>query len=122
MAYFFSLRGWLEVEPDKFDCVTEVIKSLKKKYSKDTKFGLYIQGWTWSESAVNWTRYLFYGADVTYEGLEFFQNILNNIIQAGSGLSGYFHAQGEDGDRNYTFIVTDDDLQFEEDDLKVAIS
>ncbi|MCP4349973.1 MAG: hypothetical protein GY795_31210 [Desulfobacterales bacterium] len=76
MAYFFSLRGWLEVEPDKFDCVTEVIKSLKKKYSKDTKFGLYIQGWTWSESAVNWTRYLFYGADVTYEGLEFFQDIL----------------------------------------------
>jgi len=122
MAYFYSLRGWLEAEPDNFEHIAELIKSRQKSYSEDTKTGLYLRGWTWSETPVNWTRYFFYGADVTRDGLELFQNLLKDIMQAGSNLSGYFHAQGEDGERNYMFRITDDELYFEEDDPKVAIT
>ncbi len=45
-------------------------------------------------------------------------------MQTGSNLSGYFHAQREDGERNYMFRIVDDELHFEEeeDDLKVAMT
>jgi len=62
MAYFYSLRGWLEVEPDNFPQVM------------------------------------------------------------GLNLSGYFHAQGEDGEENIVYNLTDDFLHVEEDVPKVEIT
>ena len=48
MAYFYSLRGWLEAEPDNFEKIVQVIKSLQKNYSENTKPGLYMRCWTWT--------------------------------------------------------------------------
>ncbi|BAZ14951.1 hypothetical protein NIES4071_68210 [Calothrix sp. NIES-4071] len=50
MSYFFSLRGWLEVEPEKFDKATQLIESLQRTYEQDTKIGLYLQGWSWNRN------------------------------------------------------------------------
>jgi hypothetical protein len=66
LAYFYSVRGWLEVEPDNFASAIAVVKSLQSSYPKNTKIGLYLQDWCWQETPVNWTRYLFEGADVTF--------------------------------------------------------
>jgi hypothetical protein len=76
MAYYYSLRGWLEIEPENFSNAVQMLKSLKKQYESEPKFSLYLKGWCWSETNINWTRYLFYGADVTEEGLTFFKNML----------------------------------------------
>ncbi|MDJ0736317.1 MAG: hypothetical protein QNJ47_20010 [Nostocaceae cyanobacterium] len=122
MAYFYSLRGWLEVEPDNFASVVEVIKSLKESYSTNTKKGLYLQGWCWNEQPINWTSYIFYGADVTEEGLDLFQDTLNKLIRLKLNLSGYFHAQGEDGEKNLIYQVTDDNLMVEVGSVAVAVS
>lgn len=65
-AYFSSVRGWLEVESDNFASAIAVVKSLQSSYPKNTKIALYLQDWCWQETPVNWTRYLFYGADVTF--------------------------------------------------------
>lgn len=122
MAYFYSLRGWLEVEPDNFDSAINVVKTLQLSSAQDTKIGLYLQGWCWSEASVNWTRYLFYGADVTEDGLELFENTLNKLTAMNLNLSGYFHAQGEDNERNLIYKVTDDNLKREEGGILVVVT
>ena len=122
MAYFYALRGWLEVEPDNFSKIIEVVQSLQSSYPKDTKQGLYLQGWCWRETPINWTHYLFYGADVTDEGIDLFENTLHKLTAMGLNLSGYFHAQGEDGERNLIYQVTDDTLRIEEASILVAVT
>ena len=114
MAYYYSLRGWLELEPENFSHTIGLLKSLQKHYENDPKSNLYLKGWCWSETDMNWTRYLFYGADVTFEGLKFFKKILAQIADSGLNLTGYFHAQGEDGEKNYIYKMIDDDIQLEE--------
>ena len=91
-----------------------MLKSLKKQYESEPKLSLYLKGWCWSETHVNWTRYLFYGADVTEEGLTFFKNMLLILANTGLKLSGYFHAQGEDGEKNYLYKMVDDNVSLEE--------
>lgn len=122
MAYFYSIRGWLEIEPENFASVIDVVKSLQASHPKDTKIGLYLQGWCWNETPVNWTRYLFYGADVTEDGLELFENTLDKILAMKLNFSGHFHAQGEDGERNLVYQVTDDDLKMEVSSIMVAVT
>jgi hypothetical protein len=122
MAYFYSIRGWLEVEPEKFNNAIDVVKSLQASYPKDTKTGLYLQGWCWNKQPVNWTCYLFYGADVTEEGLDLFKETLNRLIAMKLNLSGYFHAQGENGKRNLIYQVTDNNLMVQVGSILVAVT
>lgn len=122
MSYFFSLRGWLEVEPEKFETATQLIESLQNAYEKDTKIGLYLQGWSWNKNSINWTSYIFYGADVTESGLKLFEDTLGKLIDKQLNLSGYFHAQGEDGERNLVYRVTDDELSTEVSDVLVKVT
>jgi hypothetical protein len=110
MAYFYSLRGWLELEAEQFEQAIALVKSLQMSYEKDPKPGLYLQGWCWGESPVNWTRYLFYGADVTAEGLEWFQDTLIKLLALNLNLSGYFHAQGEDGEKTMIYRVIENQI------------
>jgi len=44
------------------------------------------------------------------------------ITNMGLNLSGYFHAQGEDGEENIVYKVTDDLLYVEQDMPKVEIT
>lgn len=114
MAYYYSLRGWLEIEPENFSNVVHTIKSLRQQYENDPKFLLYLKGWCWNEANINWTRYFFYGADVTEDGLKFFKNMLSRFAETGLNLSGYFHAQGEDGEKNYVYKMVDDSVFLDE--------
>ncbi|GJD16700.1 hypothetical protein RIVM261_016560 [Rivularia sp. IAM M-261] len=74
MSYFYSLRGWLEIEPEKFQTAIRLIESLQHTHEQNTKIGFYLQGWFWNKTPINWTRYLFYGADVTQFGIELFED------------------------------------------------
>ncbi|RUS99389.1 hypothetical protein DSM106972_078310 [Dulcicalothrix desertica PCC 7102] len=122
MSYFFSLRGWLEAEPEKFDKATQLIESLQRTYEQDSKMGFYLQGWSWNRNPINWTAYLFYGADVTESGLELFEDTLDKLINTHLNLSGYFHAQGEDGERNLVYHITDDELSTKVSDVLVKVT
>jgi hypothetical protein len=114
LAYFYSLRSWLEVEPDKYSTAIDLLKSLQARYSKETKAGLYMLGWCWNEKPINWTRYLFYGADVTEEGLTYFKKTPRDLANLRLQISGYFHAQGEDGQKSFVFKVVNDKCEPEE--------
>lgn len=122
MTYFYSVRGWLEVESENFEKAIAVVKSLQATHPSDTKPGLYLQGWCWGEVQVNWTRYLFYGADVTAEGLEFFQETLLKLLELELNLSGYFHAEGEDGENHLIYQAIDNRLRIEKSGHLMAVN
>ncbi|WP_437318623.1 hypothetical protein [Sorangium sp. So ce385] len=108
MSYFYSMRGWLEIEPDRFSCVAERITAARQSEPDGSKRALYMEGWSWAGKPINWTRYVFYGADVTEEGLQMVSEVLAKLTELRLGLSGYFHAQGEDGERNFVYRVNND--------------
>jgi hypothetical protein len=122
MAYFYSIRGWLEVEPENFDKAIACLKYLQEIQLPETKTALYLRGWCWQKQPINWTRYLFYGADVSEEGLELFKKTLLELLGLDLNLSGYFHAQGEDGENNLIYQITDDFLQLESGNILVAVT
>jgi hypothetical protein len=105
MSYFYSLRGWLEIEPKNFSQVVNFLTTLKNNHLNNPKHSLYNQGWCWQETPINWTSYVFYGADLTEEGLILFETTLKQLISLNLDLSGYFHAQGEDEKYNITYRI-----------------
>ncbi len=72
------------------------------------KHSLYNQGWCWQEIPINWTSYVFYGADLTDEGLILFETTLKQLISLNLDLSGYFQAEGEDSEYNITYRIDSD--------------
>lgn len=122
MAYFYSLRGWLEIDPEDIQKLTERITTLREDYSSNPKLALYMQGWCWNQSTFNWTGYVFYGADVTLEGLDLLEAVLADLTGLALGISGYFHAQGEDGERNIVYKMIDDILQKENGSILLNLS
>ncbi|AFZ23908.1 hypothetical protein Cylst_1630 [Cylindrospermum stagnale PCC 7417] len=122
MSYYYSIRGWLEITPDRFVKVVEKIKSLQESYINEQKLGLYMNGWCWSETPINWSRYIFYGADVTEEGIKLLELTLQEIANLKCQVSGYFHIQGEDGEINFLYKLNDDLILFQESDLLIDIS
>lgn len=111
MAYFYSLRGWLEIEPHHLSKIIDIIQTIKTNYHDQPQKLLYLQGWQWQEQTINWTAYIFYGADVKIEGLNLFEMILNKLISLNFNLSGYFEAQGEDEQKILTYKITDDHIR-----------
>ncbi len=111
MAYFYSLRGWLEIEPNNLPKIINLIQTIKTNYHDQPQQLLYLQGWQWQEQTINWTAYIFYGADVKIDGLNLFETILNKLISLNFNLSGYFEAQGEDEQQIFTYKITDDKIR-----------
>ncbi len=122
MAYYYSIRGWLEVDHENFLQIAETLKFLQSNYSESAKFKLYMKGWCWQDNPINWSRYIFYGADVTVEGLNLLENVLNKIIGMRLKISGYFHAQGEDGDKSFAYQIVDDILSIKETSVLIDVT
>ncbi|MGK4008666.1 hypothetical protein WMF31_39025 [Sorangium sp. So ce1036] len=114
MSYFYSVRGWLEMSPEAFPDVISIISTMRVRWGDDEKAQLYMKGWCWSGEPINWTRYVFYGADVTEEGLVMLRCVLSEMVLLGLDLSGYFHVQGEDGEKMAILRIEDDVLLEEE--------
>jgi len=110
MAYYYSVRGWLEIDPDNYDGIMKEIADMKIRVAHDSKLANYAKGWCWSESPINWTRYVFYGADITDEGVKWFESALRDIARLKLKVDGYFQVQGEDGEKNSLYKIMDDEL------------
>jgi hypothetical protein len=110
MSYFYGLRGWLEIDEDDFLSITSLLENLQSNHSITTKTGLYLQGWNWSNPIINWTKYIFYGADVTEEGLTLFEDTISKLLALNLNLDGYFEAEGEDKEVTIVYRIMDNIL------------
>lgn len=111
MSYFYSLRGWLEIDEDDFQPITSLLENLQSNHSINTKKGLYLQGWNCNSPIINWTKYIFYGADVTEEGIQLFEDTLFKLLALNIGLDGYFEAEGEDKEVTIVYRIIDNNLE-----------
>lgn len=118
MGYYFSLRGWLEVDEDERDTVIETLQSLIASCDSDGSDGdhsrSYLKGWCWCNVMVNWTAYIFYGADVQREGLDLMEDTLALLVTKCPEIRGYSHAQGEDHQYNFVYKISNGQLIVEE--------
>jgi hypothetical protein len=83
MGVYVSVRGWLECDGKQLTAVQEIISSHADDH--------YSGGWSTPRRQVNWTNYVFYGADIRESALDWFTNQITEIAR--------IPASDDDGDR-----------------------
>ncbi|MEV8326645.1 hypothetical protein [Kitasatospora sp. NPDC056731] len=73
MGIYVSVRGWLECDETQLVTVQEIIS-----FHADDH---YSSGWNVPRQQVNWTHYIFYGADIRESALDWFMNQLSEIVR-----------------------------------------
>ncbi|MGW4688113.1 hypothetical protein ACWEPM_24920 [Streptomyces sp. NPDC004244] len=83
MGVYVSVRGWLECDEVQLATVQEIISSHADDH--------YSNGWSAPRQQVNWTRYVFYGADLRESALDWLMIQIREIAR--------IPASDDDGDR-----------------------
>ncbi|UQI49754.1 hypothetical protein M1P56_35165 (plasmid) [Streptomyces sp. HU2014] len=73
MGVYVSIRGWLECDNAQLTTAQEIISAHADDH--------YSHGWSTPQKYVNWTHYLFYGADIRESALDWFTNQLKEIAR-----------------------------------------
>ncbi|MFI9046075.1 hypothetical protein [Streptomyces sp. NPDC053427] len=73
MGLYVSIRGWLECDATQLVSVQEIISSPAEDH--------YSNGWSTPRQHVNWTHYIFYGADIRESALDWFMNQIRQIAR-----------------------------------------
>ena len=85
MGAYTSIRGWIGLTDEMLPSVREVISRAPERaeqYSL-TSYGaeFYNQGWVVPEEHINWTHYIFYGADIRTEAIPYLRDQLEEIAR-----------------------------------------
>lgn len=94
MGIYVSARGWLECDKKQAVAVQEIISSHADDHCSN--------GWSTPRQQVNWTHYIFYGADIRESALDWFVSQLREIAQV--------PASDDDGDRIRDLFLTSHEL------------
>ncbi|MFE2492433.1 hypothetical protein ACFXGR_56805 [Streptomyces mirabilis] len=73
MGVYVSIRGWLECDKTQLAAIQEIISSHEDNH--------YTNGWGSPRKHVNWTHYIFYGADIRESALDWFTDQIREIAQ-----------------------------------------
>lgn len=101
MSRFALIRGWFECPFD--EC--EKIKTTVSKFTEQAeKYGLtrsvvelYMTGWHFPKSPLNWVSLVFFGANINEIALPFIRDMLIAASVASEGISGEFYMEDEEG-------------------------
>jgi len=86
MAKYVSVKGWLECEYSQIKEIKKIIDDYKTRTNMGSIFNnenmkFYNKGWRYPEEIINWTAYIFYGADIKEYYLEFIQDEIKEILK-----------------------------------------
>ncbi|MFF4533767.1 hypothetical protein ACFY1P_31415 [Streptomyces sp. NPDC001407] len=73
MGAYVSIRGWLECDETQLVAIHKIISSHGDNH--------YSNGWGSPRQHVNWTHYLFYGADIRESALDWFIEQITEIAR-----------------------------------------
>ncbi|WP_329264969.1 hypothetical protein [Streptomyces pseudovenezuelae] len=82
MGIYVAVRGWLECDKEQLAAAQEIISSHED--------GHYSHGWGAPGRPVNWTHYLFYGADIRESAVDWLMHQIRDMARIPAN---------EDGDR-----------------------
>lgn len=113
MGKYISIRGWFECEEHDVSKVKEINMKFTENYS-DTELNyntrkLYQLGWVYPENQVNWTTYIFYGADIREYHLGFIKEQISEIAVIPE-ITGYFLIDDHEGEQKLCWQVFDGHL------------
>ncbi|MGP3974441.1 hypothetical protein ACTWQF_10620 [Streptomyces sp. 8N114] len=73
MGTYVSIRGWLECDETQLAAIQQIISSHEDNH--------YANGWGSPRQHVNWTHYIFYGADIRESALDWFTDQIRKIAR-----------------------------------------
>ncbi len=103
MSRYVSVKGWLECEDSQVGRIKRIISDYKPKSDFGSIFNndnieLYNKGWCYQKEIINWTSYIFYGADIKEYYLEFIKEEIKEILRRNNKIDGmFFFSYEEDG-------------------------
>lgn len=101
MGHYTSIRGWIGCEAGDIFAIKEINNYFLKNYSKyqiayQTK-EIYQKGWCFPNESVNWTNYVFYGADIREYHSDFIKEQLIAIAESNCDIEGHFSVDDDEG-------------------------
>lgn len=107
MARYISIRGWLECDHQLVEKIRMIITNYAETRKGDNyeTYKLYNQGWTFQNNIINWSSYIFYGADIKEYYLEFIRNEILCILELDEDIEGSFFIDYEEGERERWDII-----------------
>jgi hypothetical protein len=118
MGTYISIRGWIECPEEKIPQIKSIISSFTGKassYGFDFEGAeMYNKGWVIPEEHINWTHYIFYGADIRVQRLNYIKDQLKalskEVIKIDGEftdcLNGVFHVDHEEGTESYIWKLS----------------
>lgn len=113
MGRYVSIRGWIECDDEDVQKIKSIVEEyktkeewIKKRLDRD-KLTLYQNAWRFplSENSFNWTTYIFYGADIRSEYLDYIREQLELIAKLNNENEGFFMCRDEEADENDEWII-----------------
>lgn len=103
MAKYVSIKGWLECEHSQLEEIHKIISDYEFKKDFERIVGyesmvLYNKGWCNRKEIINWSSYIFYGADVKEYCVYFIESEIKEILSKCSEIDGLFFFQHEEGE------------------------
>ncbi len=123
MGHFTSIRGWLEVNEEMVVQVKAVIQETAQREgisSEETEYlKFYNRGWVFPTDHINWTWFIFYGADIRSQHVDLLKAQITTIAGKVSTAdqefhdfpAGLFHVDDEDGTLALRWELKDGHLQ-----------
>ncbi len=111
MSRFISIRGWLETQFELVPQFELTVHAFDKKYSNymldENQSILYQKGWQFPVQAINWTSYIFYGADVKEIGEQYIKDQIMEMLKISDGTRGLFYFDDDEGDLSAAWKIFD---------------
>jgi hypothetical protein len=119
MGHYTSVRGWLELNEEMVSQVQKIIKeSFNNKTASNTPCELaelYNRGWVFPIDHINWTYYVFYGADIRTRHISY---IKEQLMAIAANIKSYTEELRDVLPANYInypsgiFYIDDEDNEF----------
>lgn len=101
MTTYLSLRGWVECDEQHLE---EIRKTLVDNQNKIDGFSLnseqanlYFKGWRFPEHSAGWQTYVFFGADIKSDALDYIIAQFEAVTVIDSELTGYLFVSDDEG-------------------------
>ena len=103
MSKYVSVKGWIECDSTQIEGIRKIILN----YESRADFGniidcktieFYNKGWCYPNENINWTAYIFYGADVKEYCLDFIKEEIKEILTVNTEIEGKFFFDYEEGE------------------------
>lgn len=108
MARYYSLRGHLECDETQVPAIRERVRAVAEASVGPTLTHevkeLYLGGWRFPTTTINWLSFIFYGAVVQYSGRDLLWRQLAEIGKL-SEVSGAFLVDDDEGEERCLWIV-----------------